>query len=186
MAKHDEKLKLYSGEKVQILPIPRTLKGHRYAVTNHGRVIRFQTSPEKGEFARQYSISAGYPCVFLQIKTRRTNSMIHRLVAQAFLPPPKKEQLFVLHKDRDRNNNHVTNLKWATKAEHLAHAMTGEAWKKAYRATGRYKLTEDRVRMIRRKISEGKTRMKMIAKQFGITDMQLYRIKSGENWSWVK
>jgi hypothetical protein len=27
--------------------------------------------------------------------------------------------------------------------------------------------------------------MKMIAKQFDITPMQLYRIKSGENWGWV-
>jgi hypothetical protein len=27
--------------------------------------------------------------------------------------------------------------------------------------------------------------MKMIAKQFGVSEMQLYRIKSGENWGWV-
>ena len=31
-----------------------------------------------------------------------------------------------------------------------------------------------------------KTRMKLIAKQFGISEMQLYRIKSGENWSHIK
>ena len=28
--------------------------------------------------------------------------------------------------------------------------------------------------------------MRLIAKQFGISEMQLYRIKSGENWSHVK
>jgi len=27
--------------------------------------------------------------------------------------------------------------------------------------------------------------MKMIAKQFGISEMQLYRIKTGENWGSV-
>jgi len=42
------------------------------------------------------------------------------------------------------------------------------------------------VRLIRKKINEGKTRMKMIAKQFKISEMQLYRIKVGENWGWVK
>lgn len=184
--KNQEKIKLFSGEKIQLLPFRRTLKGHRYAVTNHGRVIRFQTTPEEGELIRQYKISAGYPCVFIQANGKRTNAMVHRLVAQAFLPPPQKAQVFVLHKDRDRTNNHATNLKWASKEEHLAHAMGGNDWKAAYRATGRYKLTEDRVRLIRKKIQEGKTRMKMIARQFGITDMQLYRIRSGENWGWVK
>ena len=28
--------------------------------------------------------------------------------------------------------------------------------------------------------------MRIIAKQFGISEMQLYRIKSGENWGHVK
>jgi hypothetical protein len=28
--------------------------------------------------------------------------------------------------------------------------------------------------------------LKMLAKQFGISEMQLYRIKSGENWGHVK
>jgi len=30
-----------------------------------------------------------------------------------------------------------------------------------------------------------KTRLKIIAKQFGISEMQLYRIKRGENWASV-
>ena len=30
-----------------------------------------------------------------------------------------------------------------------------------------------------------KTRLKMIAKQFGISEMQVHRIKTGENWSYV-
>jgi hypothetical protein len=28
--------------------------------------------------------------------------------------------------------------------------------------------------------------MKILARQFGVSEMQLYRIKSGENWSSVK
>jgi uncharacterized protein YjcR len=30
------------------------------------------------------------------------------------------------------------------------------------------------------------TRLKMIAKQFGVSEMQISRIKSGENWSHIK
>jgi len=49
------------------------------------------------------------------------------------------------------------------------------------------KLTETKVKLIKRKIFDPnrRTRMKMIAKQFGISEMQLYRIKSGENWGSV-
>jgi DNA invertase Pin-like site-specific DNA recombinase len=31
-----------------------------------------------------------------------------------------------------------------------------------------------------------KTRLKIIAKQFGISEMQLYRIKTGENWGHIQ
>jgi hypothetical protein len=31
-----------------------------------------------------------------------------------------------------------------------------------------------------------KTRLKMIAKQFGVSEMQIRRIASGENWGHVK
>ena len=103
-----------------------------------------------------------------------------------FLPKPAKDEVFVIHKDRSASNNHATNLQWVNKKGHVEHAMKGEGWKIFRGSHGNAKLTEDRVRMIRRKIAEGKTRMKMIAKQFGVTDMQLYRIKSGENWGWVK
>ena len=50
------------------------------------------------------------------------------------------------------------------------------------------KLTEGRVRLRKKKIFDPnrKTRMRLIAKQFGISEMQLYRIKSGENWGHVK
>jgi predicted DNA binding protein len=50
------------------------------------------------------------------------------------------------------------------------------------------KLTESKVRLLKKKIFDPnrKTRLKMLAKQFGISEMQLYRIKSGENWGHVK
>jgi HNH endonuclease len=186
MTKEREKIKFYPTEKVEILPVRRTLKGHKYAVTNYGRVVRFGKTPDDGVLIKHYlATSNNYPSVFIQNNDKRTNALIHRLVAECFLPKPRKDQIFVIHKDRDNNNNHPSNLKWVTKAEHLQHAMRGDSWNSDAKRR-QYKLTEDRVRLIRRKIEEGKTRMKMIAKQFGVTDMQLYRIKSGENWGWVK
>ena len=50
------------------------------------------------------------------------------------------------------------------------------------------KLSGGKVRMIKRKIFDPnrKTRMRLIAKQFGVSKMQLYRIKSGENWGHIE
>ena len=51
----------------------------------------------------------------------------------------------------------------------------------------KYKLNSSTVKIIKRKIMSvnRKTRMKIIARQYGISEMQLYRIKSGENWGHV-
>ena len=40
--------------------------------------------------------------------------------------------------------------------------------------------------MIKKMLKSDKNRLKMIAKQFGITHTQLNRIRSGENWKNVK
>jgi DNA-binding Xre family transcriptional regulator len=39
--------------------------------------------------------------------------------------------------------------------------------------------------MIKKMLQNESTRLKMIAKQFGITHTQLNRIRSGENWGYV-
>jgi HNH endonuclease len=178
-----EKLRIFPTEKVEILRV-RSPLGFRFAVTNYGRVIRFKTTPQEGEFVKPgtFTKKYPYPCVYI----RRKVILIHRLVAQNFLPKPARDEVFVIHKDRNVTNNYVQNLQWVNKLGHLDHAMKGEAWKNLKGSTANAKLTEDRVRMLRRKIKEGKTRMKILAKQFGISEMQLYRIKSGENWAWVK
>ncbi|HEY1055094.1 MAG TPA: hypothetical protein VGE24_08170, partial [Emticicia sp.] len=54
------------------------------------------------------------------------------------------------------------------------------------RNTKNYKLTETKVRMIKKMLQNENTRLKMIAKQFGITHTQLNRIRSGENWGYLK
>jgi hypothetical protein len=49
------------------------------------------------------------------------------------------------------------------------------------------KLTVTKVMLIKKLLAkpEQKTRLKMIAKQFGVSEMQIRRIKSGENWGHI-
>jgi hypothetical protein len=50
------------------------------------------------------------------------------------------------------------------------------------------KLTVTKVMHLKKLIFDPKrkTRLKMLAKQFGISEMQVSRIKSGENWGHIK
>ena len=59
------------------------------------------------------------------------------------------------------------------------------AARKARKRVG-HKLTVEKVKQIKRKIKSGSTSVKAIARQYKISEMQLYRIKRGENWAEVK
>jgi predicted DNA binding protein len=50
------------------------------------------------------------------------------------------------------------------------------------------KLTYAQAVILKKKLLDPnrKTRIKVLAKQFGVSEMQLYRIKSGENWGDIK
>ena len=61
----------------------------------------------------------GYCCVRIASKSYR----VHRLVADAFLPPPPTpKHKYVNHKDGNPSNNHVSNLEWCTHSENIAHS----------------------------------------------------------------
>jgi NUMOD4 motif len=175
------KLKLHSNEKIIVLPIRKTPKGYKYAITNYGRVISFTEEPETGRFLKPSSVS-GYPAIAVRDKGDNKTFLIHRLVATHFLRQPDKTYKYVLHLNNKKDDNHYQNLKWATFEQQIKHIV------KNRRATeiGNYKLTAERVVLIKKQIASGKTRLKMIAKRFGVTDMQIHRIKTGENWGYVK
>jgi hypothetical protein len=61
----------------------------------------------------------GYVLVMIASSTY----LVHRLVAEAFLPPPlTPEHVEVNHKDGDPTNNRADNLEWCTRAENVQHS----------------------------------------------------------------
>ena len=50
------------------------------------------------------------------------------------------------------------------------------------------KLNSTQVMLLKKKLHDPnrKTRLKIIAKQFGVTEMTLHRIKTGENWGHIE
>lgn len=92
----------------------RTVVGHpKYAVSDEGKVYTFKSSRLMTLCADKYK---GYIHVMLAGKCRHVGI----LVAEAFVPGKTKERFMVDHKDRDKTNNHVANLRWVSHAESAA------------------------------------------------------------------
>ena len=82
-----------------------------YQVSNQGRVKSLKFGKEKIRKCRE--MSNGYLVVGLCKEGKRTDKLVHRLVAEAFLPNPNNLPQ-VNHKDENPSNNNVENLEWCT------------------------------------------------------------------------
>jgi hypothetical protein len=190
-------IRLYANEQFKEIIFEHKLK-LRYAVSNKGRIISFRDNINLGRELKG-SITDGYRMfkykIFNKGKISNKHFFISKLVAENFIPKTSIEQTYVLHLDYKRDNDDVSNLKWATRAEMLEHSKKSPNVKEAFenlikhniKSDGR-KLTVTKVMLIKKILAKPNqpTRLKMIAKQFGVSEMQISRIKSGENWGHIK
>lgn len=190
-------IRVFPNEEFREIQIEDKLK-LRYAVSNKGRLISFVDDMKFGRELKGGS-SDGYRLfkykIFKDGKVFNKHIFVSKLVAEYFIPKTSEDQTFVLHLDRKRDNDDYRNLKWATREEMLEFGRQSpyviQAKKNLVehnlKSNGR-KLTVTKVMLIKKLLAkpEQRTRLKMIAKQFGVSEMQIRRIKSGENWSQVK
>jgi hypothetical protein len=171
----------------------------RYAVSNRGRLISYKEDFKDGKVLKG-GTADGYRT--LRYKIRRDgkkiidkNIFIYKLVAQLFIPKTAEDQEYVIHLDFSRDNDIVSNLKWVNYDEKMAHYRKSPAVIRSklkliehnIKSDGR-KLTSTKVIRLKKILNnpERKTRIKILAKQFGISEMQIHRIKRGENWGHIK
>ncbi len=110
----------------------------RYRISNMGSVISLIYKKEK---VHGISLNAyGYKTTMLRKDGTSHNKLVHRLVAEAFIPNPQGFKV-VDHIDRNRSNAIVTNLQWTTHTQNAAHLEGGP---KGASAT----LSEENVRKI--------------------------------------
>lgn len=96
---------------------PIVIKDCPYEVSDWGRVRN------KNDKILRGGNSHGYRTVSLRSGSdKRRHFLVHRLVAEAFIPNPKNLPC-VNHKDGNRANNNVENLEWVTKSENSFHAV---------------------------------------------------------------
>jgi hypothetical protein len=90
-----------------------------YEVSDWGRVRR------NGKILKPAKIKNGYLRVDLYKDGIQRHALLHRIVAQAFIPNPQNLPQ-VNHKDEDKTNNAVSNLEWCTQEYNHSYGTINE------------------------------------------------------------
>jgi hypothetical protein len=176
----------YWNEKWERIDFPEFDQQIHYEISNYGRIKSFQNSDEG--VLIQGSLIQGYHSLNVRFQNKSVNHYLHKLVAKHFCNNPNLSDKFVIHLDFNKQNNRAENLQWANRSKVTEHNKNNPSIinRLIPLRTKNYKLTEGKVMLIKQMLKSDKSRLKMIAKQFGITHTQLNRIRSGENWKQVK
>ena len=87
-----------------------------YRITSDGKVFSEKTGREMIYDLR----SGGGLGVKIIVDGKRYNKLVHRLVAELFIPNPDNKQQ-IDHIDGDKHNNSVENLRWCTDEENQSY-----------------------------------------------------------------
>jgi hypothetical protein len=162
--------------------------GQKYMVSSYGRIKSFIYDKEKGRIMSM-TLMKNFYTIKLKINKQNRHYFIHKLVAEMWIPKPSEAHTHVIHLDWNPRNNQISNLEWATKSEvieRVAQHQREKVFKPEYRKQiNNSKLREQDVVLMKSMIQRGVTNVK-IAKMFCVSDMQVSRIKRGENWGHVK
>ena len=165
---------------------------NKYALSSRGRISSYKEDILADGKILNGSVTTGYRTLNLHRPGNQGTLYIHREIAKLFLKKPSPRYKFVIHKNFDKLDNSVKNLKWSTLEEMIEHQQKSPlkiAYKErqANRQVG-LKLTATQVKRIKETLQSKNRRLtiKQMADKYAVSEMTMYRIKSGENWSSVK
>ncbi|QNM87060.1 HNH endonuclease [Polaribacter pectinis] len=160
-------------------------KKEKFKISNYGRIINCKN--EEKPYLKKETYTNGYESLSLKQEAngKSTARYVHKLVAKHFIEKESNDKQFVIHLNYDKKDNSLENLQWATKREKELHQFKNPVFIKSRENITYGKLSVGKVKIIKRQLQNKRNRITMIAKRFGVSDMQIHRIKSGENWGHV-
>jgi len=161
---------------------------NRYAVSSSGRIASYKQDVLKDGKLLSGSLTTGYRTLNLHRPDNKGTLYIHRELARLFLKKPSAKHKYVIHRNHKKLDNHIKNLRWATLELMIDHQQ-GSPAKIAYKEkqankTEGLKLNAAQVKKIKTILNSKKRNItiKKLAANYGVSEMTMYRIKSGENW----
>lgn len=161
-----------------------------FLISKDGLVKKLYTGQNKYKIL-EGAINNGYRAIWVtKTDGKRTARYVHKMIAETFLPNTENKQ-YVIHVDHNKLNNSISNLKWATLEEWKEHnkflfrMMKGRS---RLDNIPNSKLSESQVIRLKKKLFNPNRKVKIatLAKQFNISQGQVYRILRGENWSHIE
>jgi hypothetical protein len=138
----------------------------------------------KGKELRPFLLNGGYPAIQIRRGARRKNILVHRMLAEAFIPNPEGKP-FINHIDGNKANNSLSNLEWVTHQENIQHAFRAGLMPQCNLGSGEdspaAKLTWPDVERIRAMLLAGVTHAK-IATHFRVKKGAIGCIARNETW----
>lgn len=122
----------------------------------------------------------GYLSTVLNYGDYKKKSMIHILVANAFIPNPLNKPE-VNHKDSNPGNNHVSNLEWVTPKENVKHAILN-SYRKRNGKHWKSKISTNDADFIRANFKK-KYSARELSSMFGLDLSTVYSLLRGETWN---
>ncbi len=189
--KPSDKLRSHWNERWRKVVGEYPSKQSEYYISDYGRIkaIDKRTGKEK---ELKGSRGSGYKMLNIRLEEGKRLSMaVHKFVAEHFLEKTEEDvalnREFLTHIDGNKENNHYKNLKRLSRLELTElHKERGIISDKVNREKLVVKMTATKVLLLKKRLKAGKTKRKILAKQFDITMTQLRRIEKGENWADVK
>lgn len=155
----------------------------RYEVSNFGRIKSFARY-SSGVILKLGKTADGYPQAALTAKvgSRSLYRRVHTLVLAAFVGP-RPEKFDGCHNDGSRTNNHVSNLRWASRTENNHDTFIHGTHNRGERC-GLAKLTEKQVLEARKKWKAGSS-LKELMLEYGLSKSAMHGAVTGLTWSYL-
>lgn len=153
----------------------------KYEVNILGQIRNVRT----GRYTQPVPDKDGYFRVVVYFNGKTNNYIVHRIIAEHFIPNPNNYPI-INHKDGNKQNNKISNLEWCTNLQNMQHAARngffhGRKGEEHHNA----RLAENDIREIRKLRKQGVLRND-VAKRFSIQPQQVTRICSYQRWGHVK
>jgi len=158
----------------------------RYEISSYGRVKSFTYDKEKGRILSP-GLTKGFQTVTFKTEGSKKTFLVHKLVAEVFVPKENENETIVIHLDWNKKNNHYSNLKWVTREQSYERIMPRLQEINKIKNKGivrNSKLKPEDVKVLKSMLEKG-IKQNVVAKLFSISEMQVTRIKRGENWAKV-
>lgn len=153
-----------------------------YLISKKGEVY---STKSKKKLKANLSSSSGYYTVYVDGKNR----LLHRLLAQTFIPNPNNLRC-INHKDGCKTNNHLNNLEWCDYSHNNKHAYKTGLKKYSFtngENSANHKLTKREVEFIRINYQPYHKQYgaKALGEKFNVSPSCVSATAKGINWRYL-